>query len=191
MSSNNPLVWLTIVASIFIVGCQSTNGRRYVDVYQEDKRDADISAPILPPRLPDSIGERRSYFGIHANNCYDKNGKEGAYIVGFYNNSPAQAANLAVGDKVIKFGNRTVNNVGDLTIAIKYFPPDDAAVISVVRRGALLSDVLVIGRGYRPNTQNGCGWDKVDEPDKISLCSSIGLREVYRAREQKLTTKCQ
>ncbi len=172
-------VWsVASLMPLLICGCQSTS-----DYFSYTPRNTntvrDISIPILPPRKPESVGKRRAYFGIHANTCINLAGEEGAYVVGFYRNSPAQQKGIAVGDKIIQFGNKPIKNSGDLTIAIKLFPPDDAAAITFIRNRKQFSDVYVIGYGY-PKGNNPCIIDSIDRPDDISLCKSIGLSEPLR-----------
>lgn len=181
------LAALVLTSLMLTSGCQSSYSYRDgAPVYA--RKEALI---ILPPRQAASIGDRRAYFGMHANTCVSKTGEEGAYLVGFYRKSPAQEKGLRIGDHIVKFGSKRIRNSGDLTIAVKYFPPDDAAAISFIRDGKLFSDVFVIGRGYEHTlNKNPCIKDKIDTPDEVSLCSSIGLRQPIRQQFKK-TTECE
>lgn len=131
--------------------------------------------PTLPPRKPATTGDIRAYFGIHANTCLDSNGKKGAYIVEFYNFSAAKENGLAIGDKIIKFGKSTITTSGNLTDAIKLFPPKDTAAISIMRNGRLIPDILVISKSYNYDNRIEKNLD-LDLPDISSRCNTINLR---------------
>lgn len=154
-----------------LTGCANTPVNYSRSIVKEKNQIVD--PPPLPPRKPNAVGNRRAYFGIHANTCLNYKGERGAYIVGFYKESPAREKGLGVGDRVIEFGGKKIFSSGDLTVAIKLFPPDDAASISIVRpNGTTIPNIYVIGRGYEYSPRLD---DPIDKPDSISLCKNIGL----------------
>lgn len=159
---------------LLMVGCSSDPPRsssyptREIPIFRQEP-------PILPPRKPATTGDTRAYFGIHANTCLDSKGKKGAYIVEFYNSSAAKENGLAIGDRIIKFGRSIITTSGDLTDAIKLFPPKDAAAISIVRNGRPIPDILIISKSYDYTNRIEKHID-LDVPDTNSLCNTINLR---------------
>jgi membrane-associated protease RseP (regulator of RpoE activity) len=134
---------------------------------------------ILPPRIPDTIGNHRAYFGIHTSTCLDRNGRSGAYVVSFYKQSPATKDGLNIGDQIVEFANKKIRNSGELTDAIKKFPPNDGAQISVIRKGKL-SSFIVFSRGYVYPHNQPSEKDWMDDPDETFPCKAIGLRDAPR-----------
>ncbi|HVO32206.1 MAG TPA: M28 family peptidase [bacterium] len=72
-----------------------------------------------------------AYFGSIPD--FTESDTPGVQITGTRAGSPAEKAGLAQGDRIVKFGEVTINNLYDLTFALRKYKPGDAIDVVVVR----------------------------------------------------------
>jgi len=96
-----------------------------------------VSLPSRP--LADSPGERQgfsTYLGSIPD--YDAN-TDGVRLAGVTNGSPAASAGLQEGDIIIQLADKKIQNIEDLTAALRAQKPGDEVAIVVLRTGKPVS----------------------------------------------------
>ena len=78
------------------------------------------------------------YFGLQVSNMSEEYMSEndlvsGVYITGVEQQSPAEEANLVVGDIVTMIGNHTIRDVNDYSEVLSSYDVGDEAVITINR----------------------------------------------------------
>jgi hypothetical protein len=96
-----------------------------------------VSLPSRP--LADSPGERQG-FGTYLGSIpdYDAN-TDGVRLAGVTNGSPAASAGLQEGDIIIQLADKKIQNIEDLTAALRAQKPGDEVAIVVLRTGKPVS----------------------------------------------------
>src|SRR5919197_502205 len=88
----------------------------------------------LIPNLRENGRLARGWLGVRIVESEDGN-RPGASIAAVYTGSPAEAAGLQAGDRVLAVNGRAVENFQQLLRRISFLPPGTRAVLQVERRG--------------------------------------------------------
>jgi hypothetical protein len=99
-----------------------------------------LSFVSLPSRPPANEGEASRSYGAYLGSIPDFGGNiDGVRLAGVTDGSPAALAGLSEGDVIVKLAETTIQNLEDLTAALRSRKPGDEVEIVVLRSGSPLS----------------------------------------------------